>query len=658
MKKNRFFAALTAAVCAIGLCGTLSASAYTVYDQVYDPETGNTWHEGYETTKPLPEPLSSAKQTIEQYFKENAIPGEVVVYVQDGVSTLMVLCENSTNEDAVRAFVESSGIDPALIREVGTKAYPAGEDGAPMYTVYDQVYDPETGNTWHEGYETTKPLPEPLSSAKQTIEQYFKENAIPGEVVVYVQDGVSTLMVLCENSTNEDAVRAFVESSGIDPALIREVGTKAYPAGDGDSAPMYKVFDQGDLENWYETNKPLDHDLAGIKSMIEQFMQENGIPGEVGLCIERKTSSLVFSSLVVLCENSSDEDAVRAFLDDNIVSTLIYSVGTKAYNATATTMQREIKRYMNLQGITGYTYVKPDGRLAVICESFGIADQIKRFVDTREDYDTERIEYGVPTETTETVFNASTAARVLIASARIGAGQEPDENNPVLDVNGDAALNASDAANILQYAAYVGAGNEDSGMRNYMIRQIRENGLCQFSSMVQWELGQSTANPNESAAPFTKDKAIGKVRTLKGNYGDPLHFLLSPDDDLYTVKESTEVLLAVKADGETLVLQQNAYIEPMIYAARIGTDSFWNTYRRYDESLPEYEGELDESKAVPLTYNAAYIPYTPTTGKDGEANQTGMLRYIKLEAPEYAAVEIKDGRLDGWYLFKLAILEP
>ncbi|MBR3631137.1 MAG: hypothetical protein IKN55_11805 [Oscillospiraceae bacterium] len=336
------------------------------------------------------------------------------------------------------------------------------------YTVYDQVYDPETGNTWHEGYETNAPLPEPLASAKNIIDRYFKENAIPGEVVVYVQDGVSTLMVLCENSTDEDAVRAFVESSGIDPALIREVGTKAYPAGE-DNAPMYKVFDQDALDSWYETNRPLDHDLAGFKSMIEQFMQENGIPGEVGLYTERKTSSIAFSSLVVLCENSKDEEAVRTFLDSaGIVSTLIHSVGTKAYNAAVSVMQNAINRYMTGQNITGYTYVKPDGNLAVICESFDTADQIRRFVDTRDDYDAERIEYGVPTAPAETAFNASTAARVLIAAARIGAGQEPDELEPALDVNGDATLNASDAANILQYAAYVGAGNADIGIRNYI----------------------------------------------------------------------------------------------------------------------------------------------------------------------------------------------
>ena len=522
---------------------------------------------------------------------------------------------------------------------------------ASAYTVYDQVYDPETGNTWHEGYETNKPLPEPLASAKRTIDKFFKDNAIDGEVVIYVQDGVSTLMVLCENSTNEDAVRAFVERSGIDPALIREVGTKAYPAGDGDSAPMYKVFDQGDLDSWYETNKPIDHDLAGIKSMIEQFMQENNIPGEVGVYDKDH-----FSSLVVLCENSSDEDAVRAFLDDNIASTLIHSVGTKVYNATAAVMQREINRFMTGENITGYTYVKPDGRLAVICGSFDIADQIRRFVDTREDYDIERIEYGVPTEPAETVFNASAAAKVLIAAAKIGAGQEPDEQNPLFDVNGDAILNASDAANILQYAAYIGAGNADTDIRDYMTQQIRENGLCQFLSDVQWEQGIYFVR-DSAASRYTKERYIGKVRTLNGSYGDPLHYQLSPDDDLYTVKETTEVLLAVKADGETLVLMQNSHIDPMIYSFCIGNASFWNTYRRYDESLPEYEGEPDESKAVPLTYNAGYVPINPSTAKDGEANQPGMLRYIKLEAPEYAVVEIRDGRLDGWYLFKLELSE-
>ena len=63
----------------------------------------------------------------------------------------------------------------------------------------------------------------------------------------------------------------------------------------------------------------------------------------------------------------------------------------------------------------------------------------------------------------DTVMNASDAARILIAAAKIGAGDSAGlatDQKTAADVNSDGSINASDAAIILIYAAAIGAGQD------------------------------------------------------------------------------------------------------------------------------------------------------------------------------------------------------
>lgn len=67
--------------------------------------------------------------------------------------------------------------------------------------------------------------------------------------------------------------------------------------------------------------------------------------------------------------------------------------------------------------------------------------------------------------------NASDAAKVLIAAALIGAGNESGlttEQQTTADVNGDGSINATDAAIILIYAAAVGAGQKDVKITDFV----------------------------------------------------------------------------------------------------------------------------------------------------------------------------------------------
>ena len=74
---------------------------------------------------------------------------------------------------------------------------------------------------------------------------------------------------------------------------------------------------------------------------------------------------------------------------------------------------------------------------------------------------------GDPNE--DGIVNASDATEMLIASARMGAGQESsldEAQTQAADVNKDGIVNASDAAIVLRYAAAVGSGDRYARLRN------------------------------------------------------------------------------------------------------------------------------------------------------------------------------------------------
>ena len=98
-------------------------------------------------------------------------------------------------------------------------------------------------------------------------------------------------------------------------------------------------------------------------------------------------------------------------------------------------------------------------------------------VDTDNDgkYETviakgETLSIGLGDVNADRIINASDAAQVLIAAARLGAGTDPgltEVQAADADVNGDSKINASDAAVILIYAAAVGAGKEVGDIRDF-----------------------------------------------------------------------------------------------------------------------------------------------------------------------------------------------
>lgn len=74
------------------------------------------------------------------------------------------------------------------------------------------------------------------------------------------------------------------------------------------------------------------------------------------------------------------------------------------------------------------------------------------------------------------------------------------------------------------------------------------NSWCILSSRL--ELNDITYYDNDMAdiSAYTKDRYIGKVSDFNGEYSDAFNYRISPDDSVYTVKETDTILLVVKAD--------------------------------------------------------------------------------------------------------------
>ena len=71
------------------------------------------------------------------------------------------------------------------------------------------------------------------------------------------------------------------------------------------------------------------------------------------------------------------------------------------------------------------------------------------------------------------------------------------------------------------------------------VSSITYNGVSYYDSTV-------------NISSFTQDRYIGRVSDFTGNYGNTVNYRINPDDSVYTVKETADLLLVVKADSSSV----------------------------------------------------------------------------------------------------------
>ena len=74
---------------------------------------------------------------------------------------------------------------------------------------------------------------------------------------------------------------------------------------------------------------------------------------------------------------------------------------------------------------------------------------------------------------------------------------------------------------------------------------------CIFVSSISYN-GTDYRDSTVNTSAFTQDRYIGKVSDFAGSYGDTGNYRINPGDSVYTVKETPDLLLVVKADSSSV----------------------------------------------------------------------------------------------------------
>ena len=74
---------------------------------------------------------------------------------------------------------------------------------------------------------------------------------------------------------------------------------------------------------------------------------------------------------------------------------------------------------------------------------------------------------------------------------------------------------------------------------------------CIFVSSISYN-GTDYRDSTVNISSFTQDRYIGKVSDFAGSYGDTGNYRINPGDSVYTVKETPDLLLVVKADSSSI----------------------------------------------------------------------------------------------------------
>lgn len=115
-------------------------------------------------------------------------------------------------------------------------------------------------------------------------------------------------------------------------------------------------------------------------------------------------------------------------------------------------------------------------------------------------------------------------------------------------------------------------------------------------SSIEWNGITYYDSDKTNISVYTKDKYIGKVGDFKGNYNSDFKYPISPEDNVYTVKETIDVLLVVKAKA-------NSYYEDIIIMCSSNL-----LYEEYESEGNEsdYTESTDDSISTTILFDRVY----------------------------------------------------
>lgn len=132
--------------------------------------------------------------------------------------------------------------------------------------------------------------------------------------------------------------------------------------------------------------------------------------------------------------------------------------------------------------------------------------------------------------------------------------------------------------------------DESSGASNGgEVNSGGNNGWVIFISTL--ELNGVTYYDNDMAnvSAYTQDRFIGKVSDFRGEYKDSVNYRINPNDSVYTVKETTDVLFIVKDNGTIVIMSSPAWSLDKYESERLEPDYVDPAYSP-DDTIPVYNG--------------------------------------------------------------------
>ena len=283
MKKRRFFAAITAAICGISAASAPNAVFAS------GAETGNR-DTVIEQSLILPEEIASILKTLSTFlWDKETNTRKMDAYTElDENKHIIIVADNENVLDAVKAFVKEKELDESLIGyriEHFEDMVPSG------YTVETPVTNDEL---------------EMLVTTLQTLNTHLSEKGlIDNSAYASLYWGKHSIECYAQSYAAEYEIRQFMKENGIDERLITVI---VAPEAD------YRVPDGG--QRSYEEVNTI---VAGEYITLKEYLTENGILSNVYLTtkVEPDDPKVPYSCVEIYVRSQEDADTLQAYMEEN-----------------------------------------------------------------------------------------------------------------------------------------------------------------------------------------------------------------------------------------------------------------------------------------------------------------------------------------------------
>lgn len=283
MKKRRFFAAITAAI-----CGISAASAPNTVLAI-GAETGNR-DQVIEQSLILPEDIASILETLSTFlWDKETNTRKMDAYTElDENKHIIVVADNEDVLGAIKAYVKEKALDESLIGYRIERFEDMIPDG---YTAETPVTDDEL---------------ETLVTALQALNTYLSEKGlIDNSAYASLYWGKHSIECYAQSYAIEYEIKQFMKENDMDESLITVI-----------VAPEADYREPTGGERSYEEVNTI---VAGEYMTLKKYLRDNGILSNVYLTTKGEPDypKAPYSCVEIYVKSQEDADTLQAYMEEN-----------------------------------------------------------------------------------------------------------------------------------------------------------------------------------------------------------------------------------------------------------------------------------------------------------------------------------------------------